>query len=229
VIVAKVLPLTLEGLAVAGLDPNLSRFITILLPGSQGPQLQEAIQIVKGADGLIVDEGEADRIIHDMMLWACMTAEAERRRLSFRRTAREINAKRSSHLHRMKTLRRELENDRHAFGASIDYHRVGEPFGVNEEYSQAVHDLDKAIGSIEAFIETQNAILIDRGGNSRVFEIAFVHAVRACWSRLTGRDAGVSRNAVVKFAEEIWIGFNFTASGNRALFDWLSERFENTR
>lgn len=223
----RVTRLTYQPILAAGLDPAV--LLVVLAVRNQADlDLSGAIAIARSVDGLIVAEADAKREIADGMIWAAFSAEAVRRSMRYRRTAREFNAKRLVEIEKLRHLHAELEADARMF-ADFELQALREPSRARPELIEAMGDLNKAIESLAKWTVVQTQILQGAGGYRRPFDNAFVRAMREVWFNMTGHEPGVARKGVVEFAAVIWAAYGLPNQSKRPLVDWLFDRFSKIR
>jgi hypothetical protein len=193
-----------------------------------GPvDLSEPLALASRSGGLIGDRRDCAMKIIDAVQCACLQWEAISRENRDRTTVRERLDERQVAIEKMHLLARQLEAD------TWKIERIQGSFEQSiverKELGLVVNAIRDAAGAIDLFTERQRQLIHCNGGNRKGFDHLFVPKMRSVWTKITGKDPGVARTAVVSFSESVWLVFGFEPRRPRPLFPWLSERFSKIR
>lgn len=188
------------------------------------PDFSAALSVARNSDGLIRSDGYCEARIMDAVEVACLGWEAEALKARDMTEGRQLLAVYRVGVANMRLLATRLAG--HAQFIAACNCGIEEYKKHDKQARSAIVATELAAKKVDKFIDCQEELLRQSGGNRRIFDRLFVRKMRAVWKDITGRDAGRARAPVVEFAAAVWGVYNFDPRRERTRFAWLADQFK---
>lgn len=188
------------------------------------PDFSAALSVAKNSDGLVRSDNYSGSRIMEAIQVVCLGWESESLKARDMMKGRQLLAEYRVGVANMALLATRLAGHA-AFIATCNCGM--EEYKKHSDQAQlAIEKIKTAAEKVDEFIECQEKLLKQSGGNRRIFDRLFVRKMRAVWKDITGKDAGRARAPVVEFAAAVWEVYNFDPRRERSRFAWLADRFK---